>query len=101
MSEATGIEDVFVYANSSEITYKIAPVELFAEMSGSAIENQDALVGQIKCGLMRCKQESNFASPINLTLIPMTWKIKINIQPGLGCFLLKKLFKLRHICSIF
>lgn len=79
VSEATGIEDVFVYANSADISYKIAPIEIFIEMSASAIDDQDVLVGRIKGGLSRWKEESDFSFPINLTLIPMNWKIEINI----------------------
>lgn len=79
VSEATGIEDVFVYADAADITYKIAPIEIFIEMSANAIKDQDALMSQVRQSLSSWKQASGFESPINLTLIPMNWKIEINI----------------------
>ena len=39
VSEVTGIEDVFVYGNSSEIKIKIAPIEIFIEMSAIKIKD--------------------------------------------------------------
>lgn len=77
--ETTGIEDVFVYGNSSEIKVKIAPIEIFIEMSAHKIKDEDALVKDIKERLSAWKKENNFLHPINLTLIPMNWKIEIGI----------------------
>ena len=79
VSEVTGIEDVFVYANSSRITYKIAPIEIFIEMSAHKIKDQDKLIDEIKVGLANWKKAENFNHPVNLTLIPMQWKIEIAI----------------------
>jgi len=79
VSEATGIEDVFVYANSSQIRLKIAPVEIFVEMSAHKIIDADKLIADIKARLAEWKKGSNFPHPINLTLIPMQWKIEIGI----------------------
>lgn len=79
VSEITGIEDVFVYANSSQIKLKIAPIEVFVEMTAQKITDQDKLIGDIKARLSAWKKENNFQHPINLTLIPMQWKIEIGI----------------------
>src|SRR5438105_619536 len=79
VSDVTGIEDVFVYANSSQITYKIAPIEIFIEMSAHKIKDQDKLIGEVKEKLSNWKKEANFNHPINLTLIPMQWKMEIAI----------------------
>lgn len=79
VSEATGIEDVFVYGNSSEIKVKIAPIEIFVEMSAHKVEDEDALIKDIKERLTVWKKENNFSFPINLSLIPMHWKIEIGI----------------------
>jgi hypothetical protein len=79
VSEITSIEDVFVYADSPQIKLKVAPIELFVEMSAHKIEDADKLVANIKSRLVQWKQESNFAHPINFTLIPMQWKIEIGI----------------------
>lgn len=79
VSEVTGIEDVFVYANSARIKVKIAPVEIFVEMSSHKIQNADKLVGDIKAAIAKWKQENGFKHPINLTLIPMQWKVEIDV----------------------
>jgi hypothetical protein len=77
VSEITQIEDVFVYANSSEIKVKIAPIEIFIEMSAYKIKNSDDLISEIKSKLKDWKKENNFSHLINLTIIPMEWKIEI------------------------
>lgn len=79
VSEVTGIEDVFVYANSSKISYKIAPVEVFVEMSAQMITDADELMGRIKERVIEWKKQNNFGQPINLTLIPMHWKIEVGL----------------------
>ena len=79
VSEATSIEDVFVYANNSQIKIKTAPLEIFIEMSAHKIANPDKLIAEIKLQLAKWKQNNNFPHPINLTLIPMQWKIEIGI----------------------
>ena len=79
VSETTGIADVFVYANSAKIKVQIAPIEIFVEMSAPKITDVDALVGDIKKKLSEWKVANNFAHPINLTLIPMNWKVEIGI----------------------
>ena len=79
VSTTTNIEDVFVYANSSKIKINVAPVEIFIEMSTSKIKDADNLIKDIKSKLSNWKAENNFKYPINLTLIPMNWKIETNI----------------------
>lgn len=79
VSAITVIEDVFVYANSAQVKVKIAPIEIFIEMSAHKIKDRVELIGKIKENLARWKQESNFQYLINLTLIPMDWNIEIGI----------------------
>jgi 2C-methyl-D-erythritol 2,4-cyclodiphosphate synthase len=79
VSTATGIEDVFVYANTAKIKVKIAPIEIFIEMSAHKIDDADKLIGEVKAQLSSWKVENNFPHPINLTLIPMNWKIELGI----------------------
>lgn len=79
VSQATGIADVFVYANSSQIKINIAPIEIFVEMSAHKIDNIDTLFGNIKSQLSKRKQDNSFPVPINLTIIPMHWKFDVNI----------------------
>lgn len=79
VSNVTGIADVFVYANSAKIKVQIAPIEIFVEMSAPKIKDIDALMADIKEKLSEWKKSVNFAYPINLTLIPMNWKVEIDI----------------------
>jgi hypothetical protein len=79
VSETTGIADFFVYANSAKIKVQIAPIEIFVEMSAPKINDADALIREIKKKLSEWKATNNFAHPINLTLIPMNWKVEIAI----------------------
>ena len=79
VSEVTNIEDVFVYANSSQIKVNIAPIEIFVQMSAQKIKDADRLVKEIKDRLSQWKKENNFSQPINFTFIPMEWKIEIAI----------------------
>ena len=79
VSKITKIKDVFVYANSSEIKIKIAPIEVFIEMSAHKIENIDNLLKEIKDKIKNWKNNNNFEYKINLTIIPMNWKMEIGI----------------------
>ncbi|MEK7505708.1 MAG: hypothetical protein AAB597_02330 [Patescibacteria group bacterium] len=79
VSEITEIQDVFVYANSSQIKIQVAPIEIFVEMSAHKIKDADALINDIKVCISKWKQKNGFEYPINLTLIPMQWKIEIGI----------------------
>jgi hypothetical protein len=79
VSHSTGIEDVFVYANSARIKVQVAPIEIFVEMSASKIENLNDLTAKIKEQLSDWKTESGFKLPINLTVIPMHWKVEVDI----------------------
>lgn len=77
VSELTEIDDVFVYANNSQIKVKVHPVEIFIQMSSHKIKDLDSLVDKIKSKLSDWKKENNFLHLINLTFIPMEWKIEI------------------------
>jgi predicted nucleotide-binding protein (sugar kinase/HSP70/actin superfamily) len=79
VSEVTNIEDVFVYANSSEIKIKVAPVEIFIEMSSHKIKDLDELMENIKRPVQEWKKVNDFKIPVNLSIIPMPWKIEIGI----------------------
>ncbi len=79
VSEETNIEDVFVYANNADIKIKVAPIEIFIQMSDHKIKNEDELIKSIKTRLTEWKKENNYNHLINLTLIPMHWKIEIGI----------------------
>jgi Cu/Ag efflux pump CusA len=79
VSEVTEIEDVFVYGNSAEIKVKIAPIEIFVEMSDYKIKDKEELINTFKEHLSKWKIENSYAHPINLTLIPMPWKVEVGI----------------------
>ncbi len=79
VAEVTGIEDTFVYANSAQVKVKIAPVEILVELDKKAIKDEDQLIKQIRSKLAEWKQQHGFKHPINLTLIPMDWKVEIGI----------------------
>jgi len=79
VSGVTGIEDVFVYAGSPQIKIKAAPLEIFIEMSAHKIDNLDELMDKVKSRLSEWKKEKNFKYPINLTIIPMQWKVETDI----------------------
>ncbi|MDE2029026.1 MAG: hypothetical protein KGI97_00515 [Alphaproteobacteria bacterium] len=79
VSEETGIEDVFVYANAARIKVQIAPIEIFIEMSAPKIADADDLFARIKKRLSEWKGRRAFSHPINLTLIPMNWKFETGI----------------------
>lgn len=79
VSDATGIEDVFVYANAARIKVRVAPVEIFIRMTAKKIEDQNALFGEIRSKLAHWKTAASFPYPINLTLIPMDWMVETGI----------------------
>lgn len=79
VSEITAIEDVFVYANTAKIKVQIAPIEIFIRMTAGKIVDEDVLMKEIKTKLQEWKAQVNFTHPINLTLIPMNWKVEIGI----------------------
>lgn len=79
VSEITGIEDTFVYANSPRVKVKVAPVELYVQLSASKIENVDNLFNEIKTQLSIWKKDNQFKHPINFTLMPMQWKFEVDI----------------------
>ena len=79
VAKETSIEDVFVYANSAQIKIQIAPIEVFVEMSAHKIKDVNELTDKIKESLTTWKRKESFSHSINLTLIPMTWRIEIGI----------------------
>ncbi len=79
VSRITEIEDVFVYANSADVKVQIAPIEIFIRMTAKKIKNEDNLINEVKIELKKWKEDVNFKHLINLTLIPMNWKIEIGI----------------------
>lgn len=79
VQEITGIEDTFVYATSPHIKVKVAPIEIYVQLSAQKIKDVDGLFGQIKERLSSWKKETGFKHPINLTLMPMQWKFEVDI----------------------
>lgn len=76
---ATGIKEVFVYGNTSHIKVKVAPIEIWVEMSDHKIQDADILAKSFREGLSQWKQQTDFTHLINITLIPMAWKLELDI----------------------
>lgn len=79
VSKVTDIKDVFVYANSAKIKVQIAPVEIFIRMSSSIMQEKKNLIEEMKTEIKNWKSKTSFSQPINLTLIPMNWKIEMGL----------------------
>jgi hypothetical protein len=79
VSATTNIEDVSVYANSSQIKVKVSPIEVFIQISAHKVADFDILMAEIKQQLLVWKSKHLFQHPINLTIIPMNWKFEIGI----------------------
>lgn len=76
---ATGIPEVFVYADSPKIKIDVAPIEIFVEMSASKVPNKETLFQQIKERLSAWKNDNNFQTPITITLTPVDWCFEVDI----------------------
>ncbi|MEK7586192.1 MAG: hypothetical protein AAB477_03130 [Patescibacteria group bacterium] len=79
VAETTGIPEVFVYADSPKVQAGTDPVEIFVEMSASAITDIDGLVNVTKEKIKEWKKEFGFKHPITLTITPMNWKFEVGI----------------------
>jgi hypothetical protein len=79
VSETTKIDDVPVYAHSSPIKVKHAPIEIVVQISAHKIANLDLLMAEVKERLVVWKTNQLYKHPVNLTIIPMNWKFEIGI----------------------
>ncbi len=79
VSEVTKIEDVFVYCNSARIKVRVAPIEVFVNMSAHKIPSVEGMLSEFKARFVTWKKEVQFKHPINLTLTPMPWKFETGI----------------------
>ncbi len=79
VADETKIEDVIVYANDAQIKVKAWPIEIFVQMSEQKITNEDELFETLKSRIVAWKKESGFTHLINLTFIPMKWRIEVGL----------------------
>ena len=79
VQDATGIPEVFVYADSPRIKIGVAPIEVFIEMSANKVPDKDKLFEEIRSKLVEWKKTNNFKYPITITLTPMEWKFEVGI----------------------
>jgi len=79
VQDATGIPEVFVYADSPRIKIGVAPIEIFVEMSVSKVPDKDKLFEEIRIDLANWKRENSFEYPITITLTPIDWKFEVGI----------------------
>lgn len=56
VQEATGIPEVFVYADSPRIKIGVAPIEIFIEMSAGKVPDKDKLFEEIRSKLADWKK---------------------------------------------
>lgn len=80
VSSTTDIEDVPVYANSAQVSYAIAPVEVFIELSDHKVKDAAVLTAMLKSNIVTWTRENSFKHLINMTFIPMKWNIEIEIN---------------------
>ena len=78
VAEITNIEDTPVYAFSPAFSVKIAPIEIYVQLSAQKID-LDELHAKMVARVSEWKKAVNFPHPINFTLIPMQWKFEIEI----------------------
>ncbi|HET9411761.1 MAG TPA: hypothetical protein VFO38_02850 [Candidatus Saccharimonadales bacterium] len=78
VADVPGIKEVFVYGNASHIKINVAPVEVWVEFSAHIIDTNE-FSSAIRKNLADWKQQSEFPHPINLTIIPMQWKLELGI----------------------
>lgn len=72
-------KEVFLYANSSQISINIAPIEVIISTGAHVMNKDKEIISKIKLGLQEFKEKTEFKHPINLTLIPMVWETEFNI----------------------
>lgn len=79
VQEATGIPEVFVYAESPRIKIDVAPIEVFIEMSANKVPDREELFSVIKNKLLAWKAENAFEYPVTVTLTPVDWKFEVGL----------------------
>lgn len=79
VSETTGVEDVLVYTNTSQIVIHIHPIEIFVRINEKLVPDLDKLTDDFTESIRGWKRGTGFKVPINLTVIPMHWKTEIGI----------------------
>jgi hypothetical protein len=79
VSDATHIDDVNVYANTAHIKVNVLPIEVFIRMSAGIINDEAALLEDIRTHLADWKSTHTYPHPINIYLIPMHWQVASDI----------------------
>ena len=69
----------FAYANSPEVKVNMEPIEVYILISQEMILDADKLFVEIQHKLASWKKEAGFKQQVNLTLMPMDWKIEVGI----------------------
>ena len=77
--KATGIKETFVYGNAARIKIDTAPIEIWVEMSAYKIDDIEIVAKDIRNLVSGWKHKAAFPHPINLTLMPMQWKLELDI----------------------
>ena len=79
IASVTGTDDVPVYAHDAEIKAKTAPIEIFIRYSDHKVKDVDGLTQELRRAFSAWKSAQGFPHPINMTFIPINWKIEMDI----------------------
>lgn len=79
VADASDIKGIFVYANSAHIKVNVAPIEIFIEVNGGKVANGSELADKIAGKITMWKQDAHFTYPINLTVTPATWHLRLGL----------------------
>jgi len=79
VSVATGIKEVFVWGNTSQIKIDVEPIEVWIEMSEHKVDDLDSLTNSICEGVTKWKKASGFETPVTITLTPVHWKFVVGV----------------------
>ena len=80
VSETTKIEDhTPTYVRATDFTLNAAPIEIFLQVSPKFLTDEEELMLNLRYALGVWKEQANIHHPINITLMPMTWRFELNI----------------------
>ena len=80
VSETSKIEEhTPTYVRGNDFSINATPIEVFLQVSPKFITNEEELMLNLRYALSVWKEEFHINHPINLTLMPMTWRFELNI----------------------
>lgn len=79
VTQAMNAEDVFLYADTTDYSVGIDPIEIFIQVNVAKVEQPEELLELIAEKVQTWKADVGFKHPINLNVIPVVWHAKIAI----------------------